>query len=518
MSNNLFEIDKKKATIEEPEDAYNPDVSIKTEMENAIKSLNKLDSNLSSDTPNKTSDVSEDTLTIMMGDEWDGYFSNMTDIVSNEVGRITDEICCYESIDSYLTAQKNMLEQETVGSAKTLVNNTLTDAKFKYDCLSSSIKNLKNFSKPSDLMQNADYVLENIQNIGMYVSELQNKAEDMLNFVNNASAVYNSTEAQQQMIDTMKILQVDSEVLLDKFPKTVVNKFINSDFVQDTYDMPKQLWNMLVSITTTLSSIRLEFNLLAAIDTALKLRKVVAQMKDVSKLIEEGTDLLNGIQSAFQTGNFIGVLRGYKQYCKFAEKPSMYAAKYPFNSAYETEGGHIFETDNTPGKERLHIQHKTGTDVEISPKGDVVTNVKNDCQFIVEKNFEAHSKGNQTFVVDNTTEFHSKSMKLTSTEDLNISAKDSIYTTDALNLFTKNTLLTTQESCTIAANSGFSLSSGGPVYISSDTQIVMDAPTILLGTGTTSLVSITSASTKVSSSSVLIGDGVIKLTGLISLN
>ena len=517
MSNNLFEIDKKKVTVEEPDDAYNPDVSIKTELENSEKTLQKLDKTVSSDTPSKTSDVSEDTMAIMMGDEWDGYFSDMIDIVSNEAGRITDEMCCYDSINSYITAQKNMLEQETVGSAKTLLKNTANEAKSRYDCLSSSIKNFDKFSKPSEMFRNADYVLENIQNIGLYVTELQSKAEDMIAYVNDVYTAYNNPEAQQQMMNNLNNLQIDGEVLLNKFPKAVVDKFVSSDFVQNTYDMPKQLWNMLVSITTTLSSIRLEFNIIAAIDTTLKLRKAVAQMKDVAKLIEEGSEILNGIQNAFKSGNFIGVLRGYKQYCKFAEKPSMYAAKYPFNSAYETDGGHIFETDNTPGKERLHIQHKTGTDVEISPKGDVVTKVKNDCQFVVEKNFETHSKGNQTFVVDNTTEFHSKSMNLTSTEDLNISAKDSVYTTDSLNLFTKNTLLTTQESCTIAANSGFSLSSVGTVYISSNDKIVMDAPTIIIGVGT-QLVSITSAKTNITSGSVFIGEGTIKLNGLISLN
>ncbi len=136
MSNNLFEIDKKKITVEEPDDAYNPDVSIETEIGNAVKTLDRLDKNLSSDTPNKTSDVSEDTLAIIMGDDWDGYFSDMADIVSNEAGRITDEICCYDSIGAYLTSQKNMLEQETVGSAKTIVNNTLVkqlDKEYRVD-------------------------------------------------------------------------------------------------------------------------------------------------------------------------------------------------------------------------------------------------------------------------------------------------------------------------------------------------------------------------------------------------
>jgi uncharacterized protein (TIGR02594 family) len=53
-----------------------------------------------------------------------------------------------------------------------------------------------------------------------------------------------------------------------------------------------------------------------------------------------------------------------------SEPSNPFAAKYPYNLVYESQAGHIVEIDDTPGKERIHIYHKTGTWVEMHPNGD----------------------------------------------------------------------------------------------------------------------------------------------------
>lgn len=55
------------------------------------------------------------------------------------------------------------------------------------------------------------------------------------------------------------------------------------------------------------------------------------------------------------------------------EPASAFGAKYPYNKVTKTEGGHIIEVDDTPGAERLHVYHKSGTYVEIAPDGRLVT-------------------------------------------------------------------------------------------------------------------------------------------------
>ena len=54
---------------------------------------------------------------------------------------------------------------------------------------------------------------------------------------------------------------------------------------------------------------------------------------------------------------------------------------YPFNHVRETESGHVFEVDDTPGAERIHTYHRTGTYDEIVADGS--RNVK-----VVGKNYE----------------------------------------------------------------------------------------------------------------------------------
>ena len=51
------------------------------------------------------------------------------------------------------------------------------------------------------------------------------------------------------------------------------------------------------------------------------------------------------------------------------QPPSAYAAVYPYNHVYESESGHLIEMDDTPGKERLHWYHRSGTFTEFHPKG-----------------------------------------------------------------------------------------------------------------------------------------------------
>ena len=57
------------------------------------------------------------------------------------------------------------------------------------------------------------------------------------------------------------------------------------------------------------------------------------------------------------------------------EPATEYAAVYPRNQVYETEGGHIKEFDDTVGKERIHERHTSGSGYEIFPNGSKVTRV-----------------------------------------------------------------------------------------------------------------------------------------------
>lgn len=70
----------------------------------------------------------------------------------------------------------------------------------------------------------------------------------------------------------------------------------------------------------------------------------------------------------------------------FDEPKSSFAAKYPYNHVTETESGHVREMDDTPGHERIHEYHRTGTFYEIDPNGTKVTHIVGDDYHIMDRN------------------------------------------------------------------------------------------------------------------------------------
>jgi len=51
---------------------------------------------------------------------------------------------------------------------------------------------------------------------------------------------------------------------------------------------------------------------------------------------------------------------------------SDYQPVYPYNNVTQTRGGHSFEMDDTPTRERIRLQHGKGTFIELHPNGDEV--------------------------------------------------------------------------------------------------------------------------------------------------
>ena len=82
------------------------------------------------------------------------------------------------------------------------------------------------------------------------------------------------------------------------------------------------------------------------------------------------------------------------------EPETPYDAQYPHNHVYESEGGHLREMDDTPGKERIHERHASGTGYEIHPNGSKVTRVKNDNYPITTGDDYTHIQGTQRHTTD----------------------------------------------------------------------------------------------------------------------
>ena len=82
------------------------------------------------------------------------------------------------------------------------------------------------------------------------------------------------------------------------------------------------------------------------------------------------------------------------------EPETPYAAQYPHNHVYETEGGHIREYDDTIGAKRIHERHASGSGYEIFDDGTKVTRVKKDNYNITTADDYCHIQGTARHTID----------------------------------------------------------------------------------------------------------------------
>jgi len=73
---------------------------------------------------------------------------------------------------------------------------------------------------------------------------------------------------------------------------------------------------------------------------------------------------------------------------------------YPYNKVNQTEGGHQFEIDDTPGNERISEFHKSGTSREILPDGTIATTIKGKNYTAVLSDDNVYIRGNVNMTVD----------------------------------------------------------------------------------------------------------------------
>jgi len=90
----------------------------------------------------------------------------------------------------------------------------------------------------------------------------------------------------------------------------------------------------------------------------------------------------------------------------WSEPPTPYNSSYPKNHVTESESGHIFEVDDTPGAERIHKYHRTGTFEEIHPDGSRVHKIVGNDFEIIRKNNNVSIYGNMNVNVGNTVKIY----------------------------------------------------------------------------------------------------------------
>ena len=97
--------------------------------------------------------------------------------------------------------------------------------------------------------------------------------------------------------------------------------------------------------------------------------------------LSRNEDVANTIVQAKNSS--VATVKNAKGDVVWKEPNSPYNTKYPYNQVVGTESGHYFELDDTPGAERIHLYHRSGTFSETHPDGSQVEKIVKDKYTII---------------------------------------------------------------------------------------------------------------------------------------
>ena len=151
----------------------------------------------------------------------------------------------------------------------------------------------------------------------------------------------------------------------------------------------------------------------------------------------------------------------------WSEPGPAYCARYPYNHVLETESGHVIEMDDTPGKERLHIYHRTGTYVEIDSQGTMVQHVQGDNYQVMMRNNQVYVHGGCDVTVEGAHKILSKDtldLEVWGATNINIKNDANINVSGAANLSVTGDLKAKAKNIYMEAESNLHLKAGGSMY------------------------------------------------------
>jgi hypothetical protein len=144
-----------------------------------------------------------------------------------------------------------------------------------------------------------------------------------------------------------------------------------------------------------------------------------------------------------------------------------YNTLYPYSSTTETESGHIFQLDDTPGNERVMLSHRTGTTYEVYNSGTKLEKIVKDNYTIVHGSDMCYVNGKLELTVENVAKIRIKgktTIEIDGDVDFKVAGDMNLSVGKALNI--KAASMTTE----VAGNDSHLVGSKNET-ISGDTQI-----------------------------------------------
>jgi hypothetical protein len=181
----------------------------------------------------------------------------------------------------------------------------------------------------------------------------------------------------------------------------------------------------------------------------------------------------------------------------------------PYNNITQTQSGHSLEMDDTPTRERVRLQHRTGTFIEMHPNGDEVHKVYGDGYEITIKNKNVLIKGHCNITIEGDSILDIKGDKIERVAgdyNLQVNGSYNVYGKKEINLATTGDF-------TLGAGSTVG---GGSIYMTTADAVIISGDVTVAGDFIADLITSTSrvdAATGVNAGPL----GFVSLTGGLSI-
>lgn len=156
------------------------------------------------------------------------------------------------------------------------------------------------------------------------------------------------------------------------------------------------------------------------------------------------------------------------------QSPNPYNAVYPYNKVTQTESGHIQEWDDTPGSERIHTYHRSGTFSEIDANGTQVNRIVGDGFEIMERNGFVYVKGAYCVTVDGAMNLRTDNvfnLEVSGAANINIYNNANINVSGDANLAVGATLNAKASKINMESTGQFNIKAGTGINIQAQSDI-----------------------------------------------
>lgn len=143
---------------------------------------------------------------------------------------------------------------------------------------------------------------------------------------------------------------------------------------------------------------------------------------------------------------------------------------YPYNKVYESESGHLFEFDDTPGQERINLYHRNGSYKEFYSTGDTVEKAEKNRSDIIRENCTVYVGKNLTFIVKGDVSYLVDGDFSVSCKNFNLSAKQKVGSSSG-----STTSISAKSSAQISAGSSLAAQSKTTTSIQAGTSLSMES-------------------------------------------